>query len=269
MSILACHHITPHWIWGINCLKPAQFRRFLQAALHSGVRFLTLSEYIADCGQKDHPRVALTFDDGYSSVETWALPVCRELGVRATVFVLPLFAGALNTWDVNWMGQRIRHLDWQQINQLVQAGWEIGAHGLTHQDLSRLDAAECERELRLSRQLIEARTGTRVTSLAFPFGNASTTAAERARAAGYENAVVLSRTGGNGSERMTLPRIGVYSFDPAAVFVQKCLGKNQVFYHFIQGCIDICSDGTVVVKQLLPGMRQKVKRSGPGILKRS
>ncbi|MBN1543799.1 polysaccharide deacetylase family protein [candidate division KSB1 bacterium] len=258
MAILALHHVCPGMIWGINRLTPGQLRRFLHAALEAGVSFVTLSGSLRSSGlQTGGTRAVLTFDDGYASVERWALPVLQEFGVVATVFVLPFYSGAFNTWDVNWFGQRVRHLDWRQIGRLQDAGWEIGSHGLSHRDLSLLDPTACETELSLSRRLIQRRIGAPVHSVAYPFGNASVETLEAAERVGYRSGVVLSRTLGGGHSVLNLTRIGVYGFDTPAVFVQKCLGKNRVFYHFIQRCIDICSDGTVLVKQRVPEIRRK------------
>ncbi len=261
MSILVCHHITPRWIWGINSLTPGQLRNFLATAVKQGIHFVTLSQYIAKMDEPAQKRVALTFDDGYSDIETIALSICREFGVVATVFVLPLYAGKYNSWDVNWFGQKIRHLDWPQIGKLVDAGWEIGSHGLSHRDLSRLPETDCAEELRVSRQLIYERSGNWPAAIAYPFGNVSRKTVQLATDIGYRAGVVSSNKFDGFFSKMTLSRIGVYRFDTRRLFVQKCLGKNKQIVHYLQRGIDFCSNGTVVVKQLIPTQWDRIRAS--------
>jgi peptidoglycan/xylan/chitin deacetylase (PgdA/CDA1 family) len=91
MSILVCHHITPRWI-GVSQPDTRAIEKFSRYRRETGIHFVTLSQYIAKMDEPAQKRVALTFDDGYSDIETIALSICREFGVVATVFVLPLYA---------------------------------------------------------------------------------------------------------------------------------------------------------------------------------
>ena len=84
--------------------------------------------------------VAITFDDGYSSVHNDVLPILAPLGLPATVY--------LNT---GWIGERealpsqpeLGHyagetfLRWVDVEALVRAGWTMGSHGVDHLDLTR------------------------------------------------------------------------------------------------------------------------------------
>jgi peptidoglycan/xylan/chitin deacetylase (PgdA/CDA1 family) len=62
---------------------------------------VTLERALASAGQSessDLPRVAITFDDGYQSNLRLALPVLREFGFPATVFVSTAFVGGELLW---------------------------------------------------------------------------------------------------------------------------------------------------------------------------
>jgi len=83
-------------------------------------------------------------------------------------------------------------LSWQEAREMAAGGIEIGSHTLDHPILSRLDPAEAERQVVVSRRVIEERIGRTVRFFAYPNGTPEdfTPAVEGAvRAAGYEAAL--------------------------------------------------------------------------------
>lgn len=62
-------------------------------------------------------------------------------------------------------------MTWCQVKALADAGIEIGSHSVTHPVLANVaDDAQLERELVESKAEIEARTGQKVVSMAYPVG---------------------------------------------------------------------------------------------------
>jgi len=62
-------------------------------------------------------------------------------------------------------------MDWDEVRAIAADPLcTIGAHTLTHPVLARLPEAEAVREMAASADRIEAETGTRPTSIAFPYG---------------------------------------------------------------------------------------------------
>lgn len=61
-------------------------------------------------------------------------------------------------------------MSWSALKEVVSAGCELGAHTVTHPDLTVLRRADAEREMCESRFEIEQRTGLPVRSFAFPYG---------------------------------------------------------------------------------------------------
>ncbi|MGZ5865503.1 MAG: polysaccharide deacetylase family protein [Xanthobacteraceae bacterium] len=96
--------------------------------------------------------------------------------------------------DIAEMRQRVC-MTWQQIGELaVKPLVTIGAQSVTHPILTKLTAKDVEREMQMSRAVIEAAIGIAPKQFAYPFGHAAF-ARERefkiARDAGYITAMTL------------------------------------------------------------------------------
>lgn len=117
---------------------------------------------------------AITFDDGFASVLEHALPVLHECGFTATVFVVAHWVGAGNDWPGQpaWAPRRPL-LDWAGLRRLVEAGWEMGAHSLSHPRLSGCNGPERQAEIADGRRIIEDKVGWPVRTFAYPYGETS------------------------------------------------------------------------------------------------
>jgi peptidoglycan/xylan/chitin deacetylase (PgdA/CDA1 family) len=123
-------------------------------------------------GREELP-IALTFDDGRTSDYEIAFPILLEAGIRAEFF--------LNTAHVGTEG----YLSWQQVREMQSRGMSFESHSHEHMDLTQLPLRERERQLKLSKQMLEAKLGSAVEFLAVPFGKLSTEVVELAIQTGY------------------------------------------------------------------------------------
>jgi peptidoglycan/xylan/chitin deacetylase (PgdA/CDA1 family) len=101
-------------------------------------------------------------------------------------------------------------LDWDQLRDLRDAGWEIGSHTVSHPFLPDVPDADLEAELTESRSALERELGGPCRTLAYPYGGHDDRVEAAAEAAGYDAAAILA-TGPVG--RYHWPRIGVYPSD--------------------------------------------------------
>ena len=164
-------------------VSAAQFRDHLALTRREGHQVVLLRDFwnSADGSKRQHLPVALTFDDGNCSDYEIAFPLLLEAGNRAEFFV--------NTAAVGRKG----FLSWQQINEMRRAGMSFQSHSHDHVDLSILPLRERERQLKLSKQILEARLGREVEFVAVPYGGLSTEVVEVAMQVGYR-AVCTSRS---------------------------------------------------------------------------
>ncbi|MEK7767460.1 MAG: polysaccharide deacetylase family protein, partial [bacterium] len=88
------------------------------------------------------PPVIFTFDDGYRSVFTEALPILRKYHFVGAAYLVTDYVGLENGWHDPALEPRVPLLTWEDVAALTAAGWEIGSHGRTHRSFTRLSPAE-------------------------------------------------------------------------------------------------------------------------------
>jgi peptidoglycan/xylan/chitin deacetylase (PgdA/CDA1 family) len=124
--------------------------------------------------------IVLSFDDGYRTDFTVAMPVLRRRH----------WPGVLNLEVANlkpvW-GARPG-----EVRALIRAGWEIDAHTLTHPDLTTLDSAALWRQVRGSRVAIRRAFHVPVLFFCYPSGRYDAAAKEAVRRAGFLGATTTA-----------------------------------------------------------------------------
>lgn len=225
-AVLTYHSIDPSG--SAVSVDRGAFRRHVAFLASGRVRVLPLAEILREAAasalsspspspspsaQGDGAdAVALTFDDGFVSFETEALPALRDAGLPATVYVVSDRVGADNRWG----GARsegipdLALMDWDGIGRAAEAGIEIGSHTRTHPKLTEVSDARLEDELAGSRDRIAARTGAEPRSFAYPYGEVDDRAAAAAGRV-YANAVTTQLAPlASASDLLRVPRLDAY-----------------------------------------------------------
>lgn len=130
--------------------------------------------------------ILITFDDGYLNNYTIAFPILKELGMKATIFVVTGRMGVdgMVTYP---------HFTWEQARTMYESGViDIQSHTHYHSELINLSKNDLILELRKSKYLIEKNLGSKVNVLAYPYGYSSDTVRNEARIAGYEVCVEIN-----------------------------------------------------------------------------
>ncbi len=205
-------------------LSPDRFRAGIEMMLAAGFRFVTLAEFarLAAGGLPPPGLAAVTFDDGMRNVLTTGMPILSELGIPATVYVPSGWLGATSPWISPGADGEI--LSEEELGQIVAAGWEIGAHTVTHADLSVLDYDRCREEIESSRQALHEVTGVPVETFAYPFGRYGRAAIEAVRDSGLLAAVT---TGSGSWDPLTLTRAMIGGADPFPVLLLKMTDRYE------------------------------------------
>jgi O-antigen/teichoic acid export membrane protein/peptidoglycan/xylan/chitin deacetylase (PgdA/CDA1 family) len=199
------------------CIAPARFREQLELLTRAGFELMTVAELAerAAGGEPPPGLASISFDDGLEDNHRVVLPILRELGVAATVYVTTGFIGRPN----EWMGGRARYMTEDELRDLRRAGFELGAHSVSHPDLSTLGADDCRREVRESMAAVEAIAGEPVRTFAYPFCRYGDEAIAAVRDAGLLAAVTCE---GRGDwSPYTMKRALITGKDGLASFVAK------------------------------------------------
>ncbi|MEA2130775.1 MAG: hypothetical protein QOJ85_3666 [Solirubrobacteraceae bacterium] len=156
----------------------AEFKAQMHALKDAGWHAVTMDQILAHWrrGASLGPGrpIVLSFDNGYRSQYTEALPVLRALGWVGVENIqltgLPPSQGGLTR---------------SQVRGLLRAGWELDTQGRSHADLGKLDAAGLRREIAAPRQTLRRRFGVAVNWFCYPSGQYDARVVAAVRAAGY------------------------------------------------------------------------------------
>jgi peptidoglycan/xylan/chitin deacetylase (PgdA/CDA1 family) len=177
--VLMYHRLTART--GSHPLSLAVRRFGAQLALLRALGYRSVSPVALATGDEWPARaVAITFDDGYLDTLTAALPLLRHYGFTATCYVVAGAVGGVSDWTEN-----APLMDWNGLRAWLRAGMEVGAHSMSHPDLTGLAAPALREELTASRARLEDRLGVGVRSFAYPFNRVNARVIEAARDAGY------------------------------------------------------------------------------------
>ena len=164
--------------------------------------------------------VCLTFDDGLASTARTAAPILRRHEVPATLFPVASFLGGprrfgsmraqalLDEDDGDPRTVPYDYMTWDELDEWVEAGGEIGGHTMTHPALGQADEASGRAEVGECRELLTKRYGRAPAVFCYPFGDHSGSAPRWVREAGYLAAVTtLPGAVTRGADPCLLPRL--------------------------------------------------------------
>jgi peptidoglycan/xylan/chitin deacetylase (PgdA/CDA1 family) len=202
-----CYHHFAETCDSSLCTPPSVFEqqmRFLKEQGYSVISTAELVEFMAFRRAIPKKAVVINLDDGYRSAYEIAYPILKKYGFPATLFIYTSFIGASKS-----------ALTWDQLKALKADGFEVGSHSVTHADLSKKMAGESEkdyvariqRELLVSKQMLDDKLNQNTQYIAFPFGEFSPVVLKLCEEAGYRVGFSV-KAGGNPffSEPLSLKR---------------------------------------------------------------
>jgi peptidoglycan/xylan/chitin deacetylase (PgdA/CDA1 family) len=196
-------------------VPPAEFAAQMQALKAAGWHAVTMDQLEANWtrGVPLGPGkpIVLSFDNGYESQYTNALPVLRHLGWVGVENIqlsgLPPSEGGLTD---------------AQVRALLAAGWELDTQGISHADLITLDAAGLRYQIDTARKVLRERYGVPVDWFCYPSGHYNATVIAAVKAAGFVGATtVVPGWATRAEDPYRLPRLRVLGgTGPSALLAQ-------------------------------------------------
>lgn len=177
-------------------VTPKHFEEQISWLVENGWTFVTMAEIASGVWLSQEKCVAITFDDGYEDNYTNALPILKQHQAKGTLYLV------VNRHDNDWSVQKKAHHDSgelmreaklsdQQVQDMVKSGCiELGGHTTNHINFATTSKEQKSKEVTESKQFLESRFATKVTSFAYPFGILTEEDPALIEQAGYDNAVL-------------------------------------------------------------------------------
>lgn len=121
--------------------------------------FWLLSLSLPGCDRTPAQKALVTFhfDHPYMTQYTMAKPLFDTKNVKATLMV-----------NIAEVGKSEHFMSWDQLKEMHDEGWEIGAHTVNHPDLRSVNKAEIRYELSQGRKMLETH-GFKIENFAYPY----------------------------------------------------------------------------------------------------
>jgi peptidoglycan/xylan/chitin deacetylase (PgdA/CDA1 family) len=185
------------------------FAQLMTSIAESGIPVLELDQLWSSTSG-----VVITFDDGMQSLRDSALPVLRDLGLPAHLFLTTGVVGGDNYWPTQpASAPRMQMLTWDDIEHCQQAGMRVESHTHMHPDLRSLSSSQIEAECEAADREIVAHTGRAPKHFAYPYGYFDDSVAQAVRGR-YKFAVTtqMAFLEDEGHDAAKLPRLDTYYF---------------------------------------------------------
>jgi len=161
LPILIYHSLADNEAKDKYVISIKSFEQQMQYLYQNGFKTIT-PEDISKLEKTNNSKwIMITFDDGYETDYTLALPILKKYGFRGVSFVTTGFLG------------KDGYMKWEQVQMLKEEGFSIQSHTHTHPLLKVTDERNIKQELSISKASIEERLKTKVISLSLPGGSYS------------------------------------------------------------------------------------------------
>jgi peptidoglycan/xylan/chitin deacetylase (PgdA/CDA1 family) len=165
-------------------VEPAEFAEQMESLEHAGWHAVTLDQAEAYWRHgvslgRGKP-IVISFDNGYQSQYTQALPILRRLGWVGNENIqltgLPPSQGGLGQGE---------------IRGLLAAGWELDTQGISHASLISLDAEQLRYQVLDARRILQRRYHIPVNWFCYPSGLYDPAVVAAVKAAGYTGSTTV------------------------------------------------------------------------------
>ena len=189
VPILVYHHVYPDEVMSelapsAGIIGQRDFRRQVEFIAESEWQVVSTSQvidWLIDGAELPQRAVALHFDNSWLDTYTMARPLLEEFGMRGMCFVITDGVDAASegkTKTVRTLTEGVIEnpfMNWEHVEELAEAGWEIGAHTASHCKMTDKYEAEGERgvlgEVETSNAILKRRLGFIPPHFAYPSGS--------------------------------------------------------------------------------------------------
>lgn len=192
-SVLSYHRFTTqNQSRSRMVVTQAAFEKQMQYLRENGYTVIKLSQLFDFLDHKDQipqKSVVITIDDGFRSAFEIAYPILKKYGYPATFFLYTDLVGSSSA------------VNWDQVRELAQNGFDIQSQTVNHRDLSKLMpdegfkayVARIENEITLAREDIREKVASTPVYMAYPYGRWNDLVIAMLKKHGFRGALTVRR----------------------------------------------------------------------------
>jgi len=186
VPILMYHHIQPvekaREKWQTNfTVNSNVFENQMAYLTNSGYTTITLNELANALINKSSlptKSIALTFDDGYADIYTYAFPILQKYNLKGNLMIS---TGLINNKD---------YLTWAQINEMKNSNLiSLYNHTWSHYNLATANSEKLASEVLTAQNQLSKYAGVNSRIFAYPYGGTSNKAINFLTENGFNTAV--------------------------------------------------------------------------------
>lgn len=193
-----------------------RFAKQMKHLKNKGFVFYTASELVehyVEHGAFPERGIAITLDDGWKDNYTNAYPVLRDLGIKATIFLVASCIGQVSSKAQAAGESGHAHLSREEILEMSMQGVEFGSHSLNHLLLHEISDDAVKLEIEESKRQIEDLLQKACKVFAYPAGYFSNFAKQVIAETGYVAAFSTTYGPTDPLDRYALNRIEILRRD--------------------------------------------------------
>ncbi len=232
IPVLMYHKVSPNRGRKAEKLRvsPERFDWQMKYLFSHGYRTISASQLLDFCqgkGSLPERTIIISFDDGYEDNFTQAFPILEKYDFKAIIFLVSRWVGSTSQWDKR---ESVPLLNWDEIREMSQAGFEFGSHSCTHQLLPSLRPEEMRQEIEQSKTVLEERLGKEAQFFSYPWGKFDEKVKDAVKSCGYRASFsTLPGKNGRGEETFALRRILIRGYDNRLHFLLNLkLGRSRI-----------------------------------------
>ncbi|HHX44435.1 MAG TPA: polysaccharide deacetylase family protein [Chloroflexi bacterium] len=167
-------------------VSPAAFAQQMAYLLNEGWTTVSpnaLAAYLTAGAPLPPKPLIISMDDGYKEVYTVVYPLLKDGPLRPVLYV-----------PADHVGLRA-YLDWDQLHELVDAGFWLGSHGYDHTPLREASDADLPHQVGASKAFFEEALGITIDAFCYPYGSYDQRTLSALTAHGYTSAMTLNPLG--------------------------------------------------------------------------
>ncbi len=184
---------------------------------------------------KNGKYICITFDDGYENNYEIAWPILKKWNYPAHFFLTSKYLNRNQRITKNNQQFDIPYMDEQMIKDLIANGCSIGAHSVSHSNLTACSEEKCFDELIQSKNELERTFSVPINTFSYPYSYYDKRVIKAVKKSGYDYAFSLeyrSIKSINSKMRYRISRMVIHDNENIDKFTKKLSGNYDWVYFY-------------------------------------